>query len=256
MNTYRGTVGSNEELQNSQVGENFLDGLSSKSMTNKPSWEYNNINICTTPFNSFEKHYNGFSDAIQLESQRLNKLSSLVTTWSIAPPDPEVNNNTQFDPQTNNNVTLNSSIMDHSGISPCYVLDMNVKQEHHHGDASGVPGALFGRSCNNNSTIGYQNGFSNPVGVGDNHNGKFYHGMPSLNPSCTRNLTDVISFTGRLGRPIIGVHALKPTSKSSNILDSKKQGFQTSSLVSLLSHYNLVLSLKTLHKLVRTINLI
>ncbi|KAF7809575.1 transcription factor bHLH111 [Senna tora] len=93
---------------------------------------------------------------------------------------------------------------------------MKVKQERHQHllhDASDQFG--IGRdSCSNN--FGYhQNGSSV---MGDKINGKFYYGMPSAGlSSCTRNLTDVISFAGRLGRPVIGIHALKPTFKSSRV---------------------------------------
>ena len=244
-------MGGNEEIQNNQeVGENFLDVLSaSKSMTSTmfepacdylkkldTSWEYNN----STSFNSFEKQLNGFSDAMNIENERLTKLSNLVSTWSIAPPDPEVKSH--FESQTTNNMSLSSS-MDHypqtddhpghikhtfeeanknSGNFPSYGLDMKVKQENH---ASEIPGALFGLSYN---ITGYQNGF-NSTGVGPN--GKLYHGMPNL-PSSTRNFADFINFSSRLGRPMLGIHAPKPSMRSLNPSESKKQGLHTSPVVS------------------------
>ncbi|KAK7268336.1 hypothetical protein RIF29_21034 [Crotalaria pallida] len=55
----------------------------------------------STSFKNFdEKHLNGFNDAMIENNERLTKLSNLVSTWSIAPPDPEVSSH--FDPQTNN----------------------------------------------------------------------------------------------------------------------------------------------------------
>ncbi|KAG4919352.1 hypothetical protein JHK85_057633 [Glycine max] len=245
-------VGSNGELHNGQeIGENFLDALSSKSMTSTmfqpvcdylkkldhTSWEYNG----PTSLNSFEKHLNGFSEAMIENNERLTKLSNLVSTWSIAPPDPEVSSH--FDPQTNN-MSLSSNSMDHhfpqsehfkqpfrdstsscslggasrsSGVIPnCYDHDMKVKQEYH---ASEVPpGAVFGKTLN-------ANGF-NSLSVGDSC--KLYHGMPNIS-SCTRNFSDVISFNSRLGRPVIGVHSQKPSMKYLNVSESKKQGLQTPS---------------------------
>ncbi|RVX11447.1 Transcription factor bHLH111 [Vitis vinifera] len=99
-------VGSNGDLHGSQdVGENLLDALSSKSLSTgifEPacdylkkmdnSWEFTN----STSFSNFDKHFNGFSENF-IGSERLTKLSDLVSNWSIAPPDPEVNH--QFDPQ-------------------------------------------------------------------------------------------------------------------------------------------------------------
>ncbi|XP_028776657.1 transcription factor bHLH111-like isoform X1 [Neltuma alba] len=214
-------VGSNEELQNSEAGgENLMDAVSCKSMMYEPAcnylkkldttWEYNHTNNSDSSSASFDhqKQFNGFNEAVLDQSERLSKL---VTTWSIAPPDRQVhnhnhnhNNSTHFDPhQTHNNNDLNSS-MDHSGVFSSYgALDMKVKQEHHH------------------HAIGYQNnGFNSQ------------YGMPaSLSSSCSRNLTDVISFTGRIGRPIIGIHALKPSFRPpsmNTVSDSKKHTFQTS----------------------------
>ncbi|KAK7279590.1 hypothetical protein RJT34_24643 [Clitoria ternatea] len=244
-------VGSNGELHNTQeIGENFLDALSSKSMTNTmfqpacdylkkldTSWEYGS----TSSFNSLEKHLNGFSDEAVIENnERLTKLSNLVSTWSIAPPDPEVSSH--FDPQTNHSNMSLSSPMDHfpqsdhhhhfkqpfgdstpcslggasksSGVFPCYDNhDMKVKQEYH-------AGGVFGKSLDAN---GYENGFHS-LSVGDGC--KFYHGLPNLS-SCTRNFSDIISFNNRLGRPVIGIQTEKPSMKY--LSEPKKQALQTPS---------------------------
>ncbi|KAI4313434.1 hypothetical protein L6164_026417 [Bauhinia variegata] len=245
-------VGGNGELHNNQVdGENFLDALSSKSMSSAmfepacdylkkldTSWEYNH----STSFNNFdEKHLHGFSEAM-IENERLTKLSNLVNTWSLATP---TQVNSQFEPQINNNISLSS--LDHysqtdpclikpalggsissavgeanrnSGIFPCYGLDMKIKQEYH---PSEVPGAdQFGRSYN---SMGYQKGLHSPS---EGDNGKIYYGMPSIS-SYTRNFADVISFNSRLGRPLIGIHGHKSSMKPMNLSKPRKQGPQASS---------------------------
>ncbi|KAK2457611.1 hypothetical protein P8452_04379 [Trifolium repens] len=262
-------VGSNGELHNNQeIGENFLDGLASKTMFDQPacdylkkldttSWEYTNGS--NSSFNtSFEKHLNGYSEALIENNERLTKLSNLVSTWSIAPPDPEVSSH--FDPQTNNNMSNNlnnsSSNMDnHFESDPnCHFKqlpfgdstsctigvgnkmfpnfhdqDMNkVKQEYHHQNhASEVmqQGHVFGKSFNPN---GYLDGFNNRLNSMGDNNGKFYQGLPNISP-CTKNFSDVISFNSRFGRPILGIHAQKASMKYSNLSELKKQGLQTPS---------------------------
>ncbi|XP_058741337.1 uncharacterized protein LOC131613700 isoform X2 [Vicia villosa] len=254
-------VGSNGELQNNQeIGENFLDGLSSKTMFDEPAcdylkkldttnWEYSG----STSFNtSFEKHLNGYSEALIENNERLTKLSNLVSTWSIAPPDPEVSSH--FDPQTNNlsnNLNSNSSNIDNhhfesdpnchlkqlpfgdsiGGVgnkmfSNCHdVQDINkVKQEYHH-QHHHANHEVFGKSFMNPN--GYLDGFNNslnPVG----ENGKFYQGLPNISP-CTKSFSDVISFNSRFGRPLIGIHAQRPSMKYSNLSESRKQGLHTPS---------------------------
>ncbi|KAK7268337.1 hypothetical protein RIF29_21035 [Crotalaria pallida] len=241
-------VGSNGELHNNQeIGENFLDALSSKSMTStmfEPACDYlkkldtnwDHQYNSSTSFNNFdEKHLNGFSDAMIENNERLTKLSNLVSTWSIAPPDPEVSSN--FDPQPNN-ICLNSS-MNHDypqsepchfkqpfgdstsscsigrnfGMLPCYDQDMKVKQEYHHASE------ILGKSFNTN-------GYNTLSSFGDG--GKFYHGLHNVSP-CPRNFSDLISFNNRVGRPVFAVHAQKPSMKCINLSESKKQGLQTSS---------------------------
>lgn len=264
-------VGSNGELHNNQeIGENFLDGLSSKTMTNTmfdqpacdylkkldtTSWEYNTSG--STSFNTnFEKHLNGYSEALIENNERLTKLSNLVSTWSIAPPDPEVSSH--FDSQTNNNLSKNSSNMDHNhythdsdpnchfklpfgdstsctireGVGnkmfpSCHdIQDMNkVKQEYHHHANEVMQGHVFRKSLNPN---GYLDGFNNSLNSVGDHNGKFYEGLPNISP-CTKNFSDVISFNSRLGRPVVGIHPQRLNMRYSNLSESKKQGLQTPS---------------------------
>ncbi|XP_048318181.2 transcription factor bHLH111 isoform X1 [Ziziphus jujuba] len=260
------SVGSNGDLQNHQdVGENFLDGLSStKSMQtgmfepacdylkklDHSTWEFNN----PTSFNNFDKQMNGFNETMIENNERLTKLSNLVSTWSIAPPEQEVRR--QFNPQTcNNNISLSSSMdqyqqsnnlchlkqtfndnstsceigvnRNNSSLFPCYSHALKV--ETGHDQETATPGTLLRRSFNGNGNIGYQIGLNGPA-VEDN--GKYYYGMPDSYSSCqsARNFADVISFTSRLGKPLIDIHApAKPCFKSLNLSDSKKQGIQTTS---------------------------
>lgn len=254
------SVGSNGDLKNHQdVGENFLDGLSS-TKSNMPTgmfepacdylkkldhsaWEFTN----STPFNNFDhKQMNGFNETM-IENERLTKLSNLVSTWSIAPPEPELN--CQFNPQTcnnnNNNMSLSSSMDQYhlkqtfsdceigvnrnsSSLFPCYSHALKVETVHEE-NIEAAPGVLLRRPViNGNGNIGYQNG-------GD-HSKYYNYGMPDSYSSCTsaRNFADVISFSGRLSKPLIDIHApTKPCFKSQHLSDnSKKQGIQTSPPVS------------------------
>jgi hypothetical protein len=218
------------------------------------TWEFTN----SPSFNNFDhKQMNGFNDTM-IENERLTKLSNLVSTWSIAPPEPEVHR--QFmNPQTcNNNISLSSS-MDHlkqtfsdptgceiggnnrnnnSSLFSCYGHALKAETGHDQAEIE-APGALLRRSFNGN--IGYQIGLNSPTINGDNS--KYYYGMPAVDSysSCTsaRNLADVISFNSRLGKPLIDIHAPnKPSSfKSSlNLSDnSKKQGLQTTSALTRVS---------------------
>ncbi|XP_028781497.1 transcription factor bHLH68-like isoform X3 [Neltuma alba] len=126
-----------------------------------------------------------------------NYLKKLDTTWEYNHTNNSDSSSASFDHQKQFN-GFNEAVLDQSER-----LSKLVKQEHHH------------------HAIGYQNnGFNSQ------------YGMPaSLSSSCSRNLTDVISFTGRIGRPIIGIHALKPSFRPpsmNTVSDSKKHTFQTS----------------------------
>ena len=253
------TVGSNGELQNNQdVEENFVDALSSKTSMStgmfEPacdylkkldnSWEFTN----STSFNNFDKNINGFSESL-LDNERLSKLSNLVSTWSIAPPHPEVNR--QFDPQTCN-ISLSSS-MDHyshpdihhdmkhtfadstscglgttrnSGLFSSYGHDLKVEDDQQRETEAQL--GLFRRSFNNNSIGSYQIGLNSSLMGSDNPRSYFY-GMPNSS-SCTRlkSFADVISFSNRLGKPLVDIHGPNHCFKSLNTSDYKKQGLQTS----------------------------
>lgn len=281
------------------VGENFLDALSSKSLSSShamyeepacdylkkldnTTWEFTNVSAASN-FNNFQKQINngGFIDNnnlinINIENERLTKLSNLVSTWSLAPPEPQVlmdhdhqypqpNQTSHLKPQSFvNDSTSSDSQMgvsnrnSGSGLFPCYGghnLKADDQNNGHHSklEAACVAGALHGRSPTsfgtNNNGIEYQIGLNNPRAE-DHHNGKYYYGNGSILPdsysSCNttsataRNFADVISFTSRLGnhKPLLDIHAPKPNCfKHFNSSDhSKKQGLQTSSSVSLLNY--------------------
>lgn len=251
-------VGSNGDLHGGQdVGVNLLDALSSKSLSTgifEPacdylkkmdnSWEFTN----PTSFSSFDKHFLGFGENF-IESERLTKLSDLVSNWSIAPPDPKVNH--QFDPQICN-ISLSSpmdvqfSQPDHchmkltfsdsascgmrasrnSALLSCYHSDQTIENDHH--EIGSAPGQLLRRPCQSNG-IGYQFGLNNSV-VGDNS--KYYYGIPSTTCSNPRNFADVISFSSRLCKPLVDNCESKPCLKPLSLSDCKKQVLQTSSQVS------------------------
>ncbi|XP_052204154.1 transcription factor bHLH111 [Diospyros lotus] len=232
-----------------EAGENSINFLPSKASCTgifEPACDYlkkmdNSWELTSPPsLNNFEKQFNGFNDGL-IESERLNKLSNLVSHWSIAPPDSEINH--QFDPR-DCHISL-SSTMDHrfpqstdhfvhmkqtmsniptlfggsnmnrnSGSFPCNGhLGVKVKDEnggiHFSGSGSG----------------GYEMGLNNSM-VGDST--KYYCGMPDVPCTNTRSFTDLISFNSLLSKPSsVDVHASKPVLRSLHLPDSKKQGNQS-----------------------------
>ncbi|PQP95389.1 transcription factor bHLH111 [Prunus yedoensis var. nudiflora] len=185
------SVNGNNDLQHNDhdVGENFLDALSSKSLStdhvmyepacdylkklDNSTWEFTKyVSAASNNFNSFEKQLNGgfmennnMNNNVNIENERLTKLSNMVNTWSIAPPEPQLvmdhdhhhylkpqafinNDSTSCDAQMgNNNITNRNS---GSSLFPCY-----------------------------SSKIGLNN--VNAV-VADHHNGKYLYGNGSILP--------------------------------------------------------------------------
>ncbi|KAA8529931.1 hypothetical protein F0562_034465 [Nyssa sinensis] len=79
------------------------------------SWEFTN----STSFNNFEKHYDGFNESL-IETEKLNKQSNLVSNWSIALPNLEVN------PQLETracNISFSSRTDQHSQSNLCDVKE-------------------------------------------------------------------------------------------------------------------------------------
>ncbi|CAK9177388.1 unnamed protein product [Ilex paraguariensis] len=235
------SVGSSGELPNGQdVGENLLDSLPSKNISSsmfepacdylkkiENSWEFTS----STSYNNLEKHFHGYNDTL-IDSERLNRLSNLVSNWSIAPPDPQVTQ--QFDPRACSN-SLSSNINQYSQPNFCSIKqpansirsffrqghDLKVEDDHREIDATR---ALCRRSFNSNG-IRYQMGNNNSI-VGEN--GKYYFGGLDVPCTNTRNFSDAVSFNSCLSKPLVDINASKPLLKTMNISDSKRQGIQSS----------------------------
>ncbi|BFG17377.1 hypothetical protein CerSpe_036510 [Prunus speciosa] len=276
------SVNGNTDLHHNDhdVGENFLDALSSKSLStdhvmyepacdylkklDNSTWEFTKyVSAASNNFNSFEKQLNGgfmennnMNNNVNIENERLTKLSNMVNTWSIAPPEPQLvmdqdhhhylkpqafinNDSTSCDAQMgNNNITNRNS---GSSLFPCYGSKVEAACVAGGGGGGAIHGITpsFG---NNTNGIEYQIGLNNVNAmVADHHNGKYLYGNGSILPdsysSCgatsagARNFADVISFSSRLGNKsaLVDIHAPKPCFKSSNISDqySKKQASST-----------------------------
>ncbi|KAF2305750.1 hypothetical protein GH714_008019 [Hevea brasiliensis] len=245
-------VGSNGELHNIQdVGENLLDALSSKSISSgifEPACDYlkkmddNNWEFTNSPSinNLDHKHINGFStDHLSLvESERVTKLSNLVSNWTIAPPDPGVlvsretidpitcnislssSANHYSQPQTySNSASCETEVNRKSGFLSCYDgHDLKLENEHCQVEA---PSYIFRRSFNNGNGVGYNIGLSSGLVVADNS--KHYYGMPDNTCTSARNFTDGIGCNGRFNKPSIDIEGHKYCFKSLNLSDSRKQ---------------------------------
>jgi len=134
-----------------------------------------------------------------IESERLTKLSNLVSNWSIAPPDSAgIINNHQFDlshmKQTMSNPTQFGGILNRNlGSFSCYGHDTKVKDEYQ---------------------IGLNNSF-----VEEN---KYYYGTSEVPCSTSaRSFSDVMNFSNFLSKPSVDIHGSKLMSRS--LSDCKKQ---------------------------------
>lgn len=244
-------VGNNGDLHNHQdVGENFLDMLSSSKSNISTSGMYEPAcdylkKLDTTNSNWDNQFSNNFDDQkpiihnstaafndSMIENERLtNKLSNLISSWSIAPPEPlDVNNNINsnnnrhyFNPQTCN-ISLSSSMEHHlkqtfgdspAGLyPPCnYLPSLKLENGHGSGGSGGgeieapcpaAAGALLRRSFNGTSNIGEINGYQvglNSSFMASDHNGKYHYGMPGSGTgpvdsysSCSSNSTTAKNF--------------------------------------------------------------
>lgn len=202
------------------MGENFLDTISSKSMsstglfeptacsdylkkmdTNNNNHDDNTNNWET--FQSFNTNINGLITTTPthlLENERLLKLSNLVNTWSIALPNPEARLRRLIDEEHHHFQATTHKGFEPDGEVPHPGID--------------PPGSdLFRRSSFHNNQIGVKEFYDN---------------------ASTRNFGDYISFNGRLAKPVVRINAPNnPCFKSFNLsADSKKQIHQISSSVS------------------------
>lgn len=220
-----------------------------KKMDTASTWELANS---ATALSNFNKQFNmGFSDNNFInEGERLaNKLSTFVSSNSPIEPQPNL-------------ISLSSSLVDHnylhtdlshmkqmfndltlcpirtnriSGLNgSCYDHDMNVNVNNQHRDESEPPpGALLRRSFNS-TNIG--NGYDLFGGL----NSKYYRGLSDSSCRNGRNFDDnVMFFRSKLNNPSLDFHAPKPSLKSLNLPDCKKQRSHgtSSSSVSYLANY-------------------
>ncbi|KAK6931809.1 hypothetical protein RJ641_003602 [Dillenia turbinata] len=235
---------SNGELHSSQdvgAANGLLDTLSLKNVSNgmfEPacdylkkidnSWEFTS----STSFSTMEKHLNGFSESLT-ESERLNKLSNLVSNWSIAPP-----NNPEFNPRACNYISLNTCMdnqpafchmkqsFSNSSPSASGLTDRNPSLTYHSPKLEApeqqeveMLTTLFRRPFGNSNGFGCQIGLNNSI-VGENS--RFYQGTVMDPPSSNmRNFTN-LSYTGCLTKPLVDIHTTKPCLKSPNLSDCKK----------------------------------
>ncbi|EHA8587706.1 transcription factor bHLH111 [Cocos nucifera] len=246
-------VGSDGDLHsNHENGENFLEVLTSKSMATEifdpacdylkkmdSSWEFTQ----PSSLNSLDKQLTSYNGSI-MGPERLTNLSDLVSNWSIAPPNPQLN------PPSTCSVSINPSMAQYStsnishikheipnspsypgsgmggetntGYVPCYDHDTKEESQHHQDMGASMPSFLRPFSTNN---IGYQTGVGNLL-MGLNN--KFCSGMTDVLWSNTRNLSDLISFTDSLNKPAVDLRASKSCIKVSDSSDSKKQVFDNS----------------------------
>lgn len=250
--TVRRSVGTGEDLRNSHdVGENFLQSLSSKNLTTElfePACDYlKKLDNCwefTNQTSYIEKQLNSF-DGSMMEPERLPSSSDLVSNWSIAPPNPQLDH--QITPKMRT-LSLNSCVdrcldsglsqmkqepynfssyssteggLGHmnSGYLPCYGHHLKGEIQHQGMEASETPP--------NGICGGYQLDINNSV-VRDN---KGYYGMPDVSWANSRAFTDLISFGGCLNQPLVELQASKPCPEGSNSPDSMKQRHDSTSTV-------------------------
>ncbi|KAL9416885.1 hypothetical protein AB3S75_039968 [Citrus x aurantiifolia] len=220
--------GNNGDLHNShqEIGENLLlNTLSSKAISSSTgmifdpaydylkkmdssNWEFT-TNSSSFNNNNFEKHLNGITTTSG-ETERLNRLSNLVSHWSIAPPDPQIGPHF-INPESTCDNIRNSGLLSYYGHN-----DFKMENE-------------FLKPFTSSNGFGYNNvGFNGStcsLVEADDGDNKYYYGA--------RNFADAITLSSRLSKPLIDIHIPnKPYFKSSlNLLSEckKKQGHRTSS---------------------------
>ncbi|KAF9624741.1 hypothetical protein IFM89_013279 [Coptis chinensis] len=221
---------------NQDVGENFLETLSSKNLPAElfepAAFDYltrmdNGWELATsTSYNNIARQLNSFSGSFNL--------SSLVTDWSIAPPCPEVDHqitqppvcnmsrdsmHQHSEPDLSQNLSNSTmyGVADSSSFLPCYAHEMKVESQHQQIEDSE---ALLHKSSKNNSSK-YRMGHNSPTVMG--YNDKYYYGMSEA-PWFTRNLADAISFNGCINKPMVDPQSSRHClNAASTAPDSKKQ---------------------------------
>ncbi|XVE74615.1 hypothetical protein DITRI_Ditri12bG0031600 [Diplodiscus trichospermus] len=240
------SVGRDGDVGNGQdVGENLFEAISStKSISStgifepacdylkkiEGNWDFQS----TSGFNNFIKNFNGYDTSTDhdhqssVESERLTRMSNLVSNWSINPPDPHVN------PQFINSVENYSqqlpafcgmaTVLRNPVFLSCYENGNHhppdVKRETQGLDME-APTSYCRRAFKGNKTNGYHH--HNTSLVNNSMEAEnFYGSMTSSYSPCTSSIT-----YSRFSRPLLDINASRPClSKSLNLLNCKKQGLQ------------------------------
>ncbi|OMO93923.1 hypothetical protein COLO4_16623 [Corchorus olitorius] len=260
------SVGSNGDLRNSQdIGENNLFEAISSKTTSSPglifepacdylkkidtnNWEFPNS---SSVFNNFIKNINGnytndhhhhHQSSIESADQRFTKLSNLVSNWSIAPPDPELNNNHEhMSLNSSSSVENYSNQPSFCGMAAamniktpvflsCYGQNQNQNQNHHDVKMEDMEASnsYFRRAFkggNNGYNHHHRESFINNSSMeADN-----FFGSSSMSHSLN---TSSITYSGRLSKPLVDIHVpnkpynIRPL--NNNLSDCKKPAAPTS----------------------------
>ncbi|KAF8398815.1 hypothetical protein HHK36_014675 [Tetracentron sinense] len=236
-------LGSGGDLQTNQdVGENFLDTLSSKNISTEifePACGYlNKMENCWEFLNSPSS--NNFEQKVDIsrsliESERPTNLSNIVSKRSMSPQDPKYK--CQINPPICN-ISLNSSInqypkpdlshmkqnltnsssygveeITNTGFFPCYEHDMTVESKHQGFESTGA-------SFNSNDGLRCQIGLNNSV-IGEES--KYYYEMSDGPCSNIEGFLDLNSFSGSLNKPFLNHQSTQPCLISSSADHTKKQ---------------------------------
>lgn len=225
-------------MQNTHGGENFLENLSSKSLSSTemfdPAYDYLKkmdstweFNTNAPSLNTLQKELMRSYDGTMLEPDRMTNLSNLVINWSIAPPDPQIDH--RIAPPSC------EVSMDNPSVHSQYLAPSISHVEHEvipHSQLDSCNGMIDG-STSHHQEFGYQIGLNSSI-LGLNN--KLCSGLMTDIPwSNTRSLSDLISFSGCLSKPEVELRApSNPYGKISDPSEKKKQGLETSSV----SKYN------------------
>ncbi|OAY79691.1 Transcription factor bHLH111 [Ananas comosus] len=229
-------AGSSMNMQNTHGGENFLENLSSKSLSSEmfdPAYDYLKkmdstweFNTNAPSLNTLQKELMRSYDGTMLEPERMTNLSNLVINWSIAPPDPQIDH--RIAPPSC------EVSMDNPSVHSQYLAPSISHIEHEvipHSQLDSCNGMIDGSTSykedSHHQEFGYQIGLNNSI-LGLNN--KLCSGLMTDIPwSNTRSLSDLISFSGCLSKPEVELRGpSNPYGKISDPSEKKKQGLETS----------------------------
>ncbi|XVF85513.1 hypothetical protein PTKIN_Ptkin17bG0123400 [Pterospermum kingtungense] len=243
---------SNGDLRNNSpdVGDNLFEAISSKNTSIgifEPAcdylkkidgnWEFPSPSV----FNNFIKNLNEYETSTDHDNQSSieseTKLSNLVSNWSIAPPDPQLD--PQFNPKSSchDHVSLTSNSVEnyshhHQQLLPafcgmttiknpvfvsCYGGNGYVKMETSESPDMEVPTSYFRRAFKGN--YNYSNGY---------HHHSLVNNSTSMEAeNFYGSSASTISYNNRLSKPLVDIHASsKPSLRPMSLSECKKQGIQ------------------------------